>query len=158
ALVALSALTYGALGRFGLFAGFVIAVGFVLMSFLRWVALVSNLGGLDDTIDRAETAALSVFSSVSAVGGLVRREYGPANAPPHGHVITSPEIGYFCHIDMTALDDACKRLYADIWLRVRPGCFADGVSPLAIVACDRELRDEDRAAIRRAFTISHARD
>src|SRR5690606_13477314 len=44
ALVALSALTYGALGRFGLFAGFVIAVGFVLMSFLRWVALVSNLG------------------------------------------------------------------------------------------------------------------
>ncbi|MFH1497088.1 MAG: DUF2254 domain-containing protein [Verrucomicrobiota bacterium] len=158
ALVALSALTYGPLGRFGLFAGFVIAVGFVLMSFLRWVALVSNLGGLDDTIDRAEAAALGVFSSVSAVGGLGGREYGPADAPPAGHVITSPEIGYVCHVDMAALGEVCKRLDADIWLRVRPGCLADGVSPLAVLTGDRQLRDEDRAAIRRAFTIAHSRD
>lgn len=158
ALVALSALSYGTIGRFGLFVGFVITVAFVLMSFLRWVALVSNLGGLDDTIDRAEAAALRVFSSASAIGALGGREYGAGENIPEGGGVVSPEIGYLCHVDMEALDKLAERLQVELWLRVRPGSFVDTASVLATIAGEAELSEEDQASIRDAFTIGRSRD
>lgn len=158
ALVALSALSYGTVGRFGLFVGFVVAVSFVLMSFLRWVALVSNLGGLDDTIDRAEKAALEVFSSPLAIGGIGGREYGEADPVPAGVDVVASEIGYLCHVDMGALNDLADRLNATIWLRARPGAFVDTVKVLITVAGVTQLGEEDATQVRDAFTIQPSRD
>ncbi|HRE82918.1 MAG TPA: DUF2254 domain-containing protein [Opitutaceae bacterium] len=158
ALVALSTLSYGTVGRFGLFVGFVIAVSFVLMSFLRWVALVSNLGGLDDTIDRAEKAALEVFSSPAAIGGIGGREYGDDVSMPTGLDFMALRIGYLCHVDTTALNELAERLNATIWLRVRPGAFVDTARQLVTVVGVDRLDEEDEARLRDAFTIQPSRD
>lgn len=158
ALVALSGLSYGTVGRFGLFVGFVITVAFVLMSFLRWVALVSNLGGLDDTIDRVEAAAMRVFSSVPTVGGLGGREYGGDETVPAGVDVVLPRIGYLCHVDMPALGELAERLQAELWLRVRPGAFVDTAKALVTVVGPAPLSEEDQALLREAFTICPARD
>lgn len=159
ALVALSALSYGEIGRFVLFVGFAISVGFVLMAFLRWVGLVSNLGGLDDTIVRAETSAMRVFSSPGIMGGLGGHEYPIEQDTPEGKPIFSQEIGYLCHIDMPHLEEIAARLNIEIWMCVRPGRFVDTVSEIArITGKPNNLSEKDLHAIQNAFTIAHARD
>lgn len=158
ALVALSALSYGRVGRFGLFVGFVITVSFVLMSFLRWVALVSNLGALDDTIDRAEAAALRVFSSADTVGGLGGREYPPEKTLPDGQEVHAPEIGYLCHVDVSELDKLAEHHDAEMWLHVRPGTFVDTATPLVSLVGGKKLTEEDEKAVLKAFTIGQSRN
>src|SRR5690606_8706507 len=51
-LTAISAIDFEASGRFMLFVGFVFLVGWVLLSFLRWVDRVTRLGRMSDTLGR----------------------------------------------------------------------------------------------------------
>lgn len=73
ALVAISITDYGAGGRLLLFAGYCFMVGWVLVSFVRWVDRVSKLGRMNDTIERVEEACRKAFPTTRS-HGLSRRE------------------------------------------------------------------------------------
>lgn len=158
ALVVLSALDYGNIGRFVLFIGFVLSVGFVLMAFLRWVGLVSNLGALDDTIDRTEETAIGVFSSTSAIGGMGGKEFTNEQEIPEGIAVISPKIGYLRNVDIEALSEFAAERRIELWLKARPGKFVDSATELIVVPGNLPLSDEEYSTIQGAFTIGRTRN
>ena len=70
ALIALSIANYGAVGRLILFVGYCFIVGWVLISFIRWVDRVSNLGRMSDTLNHVEEACREAFRSPETIGTL----------------------------------------------------------------------------------------
>jgi ABC-type multidrug transport system fused ATPase/permease subunit len=71
ALVAISLGNYdGAGGRLLLFVGYCIMVGWVLISFVRWVDRLSRLGRMGDALERVEEACHEAFSSPESMGTL----------------------------------------------------------------------------------------
>ena len=62
-LVMLRTGVYGAGGRVVLFVATILVIVLVVVVLLRWIARISNLGLLSDTIDRAESATRDALKS-----------------------------------------------------------------------------------------------
>ena len=158
ALVAVSAIPYGTLGRFFLFVGYVLIIAWVLVSFIRWVDQVSNLGRVSDTIRRVEAACQEAFTDPATAGTLGARP-APADAPETGLLLTTQKIGYLQFVDVEALQDAAHEWQATIRLLVRPGAFLDRCRPLASVIgpASLVLDDEKKERLLKAFTLGEER-
>ncbi len=154
-LVALSAIPYGKLGRFTLFAGFVLIIFWVLFAFVRWVDQISKLGRMHDTIRRVEDACRSVFQDPLIAGTLGAKEAG--NGHLTGMSIFTQQIGYVQHIDVSEIDAIAEKLQTTVRLQVRPGAFVDRNRQLAIIAGQDELEDDVREALEACFTFGHER-
>jgi uncharacterized membrane protein len=138
----LSALDFGAPGRFVLFLGFVLLVGWVLMSFLGWVDRISRLGRLNDTLERVGEKARLAFSDPEIAGTLGAK---PARNFSHGenlHPVISQQFGYVQHLDMETLQKIANAEDALILLKVRPGAFVSAGTPIAAIRSDA-LPDKD---------------
>ncbi|SKA80231.1 Uncharacterized membrane protein [Prosthecobacter debontii] len=155
ALVALSAIPYGGLGRFFLFVGYVGIVVWVLVSFIRWVDQVSKLGRVHDTIQRVETAALEAFTDPILAGTLGGKPASLSTGDNHAKslVIHTPKIGYLQFVDMEALQGVAEECKSTLRLEVRPGAFLDRCRPLLIVQGITSLDDELKERLVRAFTL-----
>lgn len=154
-LVALSATTYSVLSRFSLFIGFVLIIGWVLFSFIRWVDLVSKLGRMHDTIRRVEEACQDAFEDPLIAGTLGAKQAGSRTMD--GTVFRGPEIGHIQHIDVAEINAIAEKLGQTIRLLVRPGSFVDRNRPLAIIGDSPELDDDTRKKFENSFTIGDER-
>ncbi len=159
AIVALVAISlgnyYGAGGRLLLFAGYVIMVAWVLVSFVRWVDRVSKLGRMGDTLERVEEACREAFSSPEAMGTLGAKKADDNSFS--GARVKSDVIGYVQNIDMEALDEIAKKLETTIRVLERPGAFVDPHDSLVIVGDKNDLDDETVDRIRKSFHLGDAR-
>lgn len=155
ALVALSILNYGDGGRLLLFAGYVGIVVWVLVSFVRWVDRISNLGRMGDTLERVEEASVEAFSSSDLSGSLGGK---PARSPaPEGTEVFPEEIGYVQNVDVAELDSIASDLGISIRVNRRPGSFVDLRDALAVIPETGEVNQETVDKVRRTFQMGEAR-
>lgn len=155
ALVALSAIPYGALGRFTLFVGYVLIIGWVLFGFVRWVDRISKLGRMHDTIRRVEDECLEAFQDPLIAGTLGARESGAEGID--GISLKCSQIGHIQHIDVAAVHEIAEKLDTTVRLLVRPGSFIHRNRALAIIAGSPVLDDGLKEKLVAAFTIGDER-
>lgn len=158
ALVAVSAIPYGTLGRFFLFIGYVLIIAWVLVSFIRWVDQVSKLGRVNDTIRRVEKACLEAFTDHATAGAMGARP-ASKDARDEGLALNSQKIGYLQFVDVEALQAAAQEWQATIRLHARPGTFLDRCRPLAsIIGPDSLVLDDGkRERLMKAFALGDER-
>ncbi|RYD41684.1 MAG: DUF2254 domain-containing protein, partial [Verrucomicrobiaceae bacterium] len=154
-LVALSALSYGPLGRLLLFTGYSLIIVWVLVSFIRWVDQVSKLGRMNDTIRRVEEACSGAFTDPAISGNLGARPASDVGA--HGPRIFADAVGYVQHIDMEQLHKTMETQGTKLRLLVRPGAFMDRHRPLAVVLGSTRLGEDILGTLSSAFTIGDER-
>lgn len=155
ALIALSITTYGAVGRLILFVGYCFIVGWVLISFIRWVDRVSNLGRMSDTLNHVEEACQEAFHSPETIGMLGANTVSKNSFS--GSVFKAEAIGYIQNIDIASLNTIADEISSTIRVLERPGAFVDHHSPLAIVADEEELDEDVSRRIHEAFKIGDTR-
>jgi uncharacterized membrane protein len=155
ALVAISLVQYGAGGRLLLFAGYCVMVGWVLVSFVRWVDRVSKLGRMNDTLERVEEACREAFSSPEAMGTFGAKKAGDSEVS--GAEVKSDVIGCVQNIDIEELNKTAEELGTTIRVLERPGAFVDPHDSLAVVDGHGSLEDEIAERIRKSFQLGDAR-
>ncbi len=155
ALVALSILEYGNNGRLLLFAGYVAMVIWVLVSFVKWVDRVSNLGRMGDTLERVEETCDEAFSSPELMGTLGARL--AKGGSPAGKEIFSEQIAYLRNVDVSELDAVAGELGAVIRLHRRPGAFVDRKDSLAAVIGGNAPDEDALRRIKEAFQMGDSR-
>lgn len=156
ALVALSAIPYGATGRFALFVGYVLIVAWVLVSFVRWVDQVSKLGRVHDTIGRVERACRESLLTPSSSGSL-GAHIAPADVPVSGWALKSQKAGYIQFVDMELLNTVAEENHMQFCLKVRPGSFSDVCRPLLLVEHGGNPDEETAQRMLSAFQVGDER-
>ncbi len=155
-ITALSALDFGDAGRFFLFLAFCVMVGWVLISFLRWVDRVTRLGRLGDTVERIMDMARETFSSAEILrgfGGVETRE----TPPDSGMEIRAMKCGYLMHVEMEDLQALAEEVEGEIWLRFRPGTLVTPEQALATVTFDGKWPTNGDDRLRAAMTLGNER-
>lgn len=143
AQIALGLGYYGSNGRFVLFIGTLAMLVYLIVTLVRWVRTLSQLGRFSNTLARIEAAALAACQAHAAAPWLGATA-GPAALPP-GQAVCSRQVGYVRRIDMGALQGMAEAAGMRIHLRVRPGQFVGPGQLLAVLgpdpAADRHAGD-----------------
>jgi len=156
-ITALSAVSFGSGGRFMLFVGFVLLIGWVLMSFLRWVDRVSRLGKLGDTLERLTDAANAAFSDPS-ISGLLGGRPLTKDMADEGREVLAERFGYVQYVDMSALQEIAEDVKGEIRLKVRPGFYVSPYSAVGWVVSTQEVDESLDEKILRAITFGKERN
>ena len=134
-IIALSTGAYGAQGRVMLFAVTLAVVMLIVYTLLRWIAHLSKLGRVGETIDRVEAATIAALEHRARWPFLGGAPY-PADLRLANTAValTSPVTGYVQHIDVQALEDVANEHGLNIYVDVLPGSFVHlGMSLARIV-------------------------
>lgn len=157
-ITALSALDFGAPGRFMLFVGFVLLVGWVLMSFLRWVDRVSRLGKLGDTLEHISEGAHIAFSDPDTVRFLGGRSRHDSTPPTDGALLYSDRFGYIEHLDMKGLQALAESMDGEIWFDIRPGILMIKNAPIGVIKSDKKPDDDQIAKLLKCIITNNDRN
>ncbi len=157
-ITALSALDFGGPGRFMLFLGFVLLVGWVLMSFLRWVDRVSRLGKLGDTLQRVAEAAQKAFANSEIVGLFGGRPHEDGKRPEDALVLRFDQFGYVQHLDMEELQEIAREIDGEIWLDVRPGTLVTANAPVGVIRCAGKPDEKKLTKVLRCLSVGSDRN
>ena len=133
-IIALSTGFYGEQGRVLLFGGTVAVILMIVITLLRWISYLAQLGRVHDTIRRVECAAIDAVRSIAHPP----RRAGLATPPlpPGATPLRCDRIGYVTHVDAKALRDCSQASGGRIFLAVLPGMFIDPDRVLAWVDGD----------------------
>ncbi|WP_410219339.1 DUF2254 domain-containing protein [Paracoccus sp. (in: a-proteobacteria)] len=158
-LVVLQTNAYGDQGRAVLFIVTVGVLVLIVISLLRWIDRLIQLGRVEETTQRVEEAARRAIETRIAepyLGGHPR----PAGAVPSGspHAICAEETGYIVHIDMGALEEIAASRKARVDIAQLPGAFLYQGRPLAWISQGAALEPEDEDRLRSAFQLTQSRD
>ncbi len=152
-IIALSTGIYGDTGRVILYAGTILVIAVIVITFLRWIEHIARFGRVSDTIDRVERAASN------AVRGMVQRpRFGPREriaVPDGATAVRHTGIGRITHVDVVQLADVAKRIGAEITLAALPGTLVDPARLLVWTMAP--VDDRQACRIRDAFTLEHHR-
>ena len=162
ALVAIKSDVYGRVGMFLLFLMTLVVLGWVVLTFIRWVDQIARLGRVGTTIDRVERAAVSAINerrrspNLSAVPFDERRDGDDVGQPVYAET-----IGYVQHVNVGALQACAEKHDLVVTVAALPGTF---VAPGRALAYLRDqaggpgTRDHlDLATIEKAFIVGHDR-
>lgn len=155
-IIALKIDIYGDAGRLVLFIVTVAVVLFIILTLLRWIEYLSQLGRVGHTIDMVERAATQSVTSYCRqpyLGGTNIDDFKPAKKHT---AVTHDSIGYIQYIDLAALSRVAQRIDKPVYLIVRPGSFNDSQRPLVYLELpkDKDEQDELSKMVQGAFTIS----
>jgi uncharacterized membrane protein len=150
-IVALSAGLYDISGRFVLLIITLCLIVVVVVTLIGWIHKLSQIGGVEEAVDRVEKATRKAFQAAQPRYGCRR-----AAAIPRGaQAVHSPRIGYVQHLDEARLGTLTESLGGAIHVVALPGSYVDPTHPLAMVEAEP---DEDvRRDIRSAFVIGGGR-
>lgn len=150
-IIALSTGVYGERGRVLLFGVTLLVVLLIVVTLLRWIDHVSQLGRVADSTSRVEEATAKALRARHRHPWLDGQPLAdPAPPPPAGAwSLPPPCIGYVQHIDVPALQDLACGHGLRVRLCVLPGTFVEPSQPLALVTgqCDDHVRDKLCAAV-----------
>ncbi|MFC4726733.1 DUF2254 domain-containing protein [Coralloluteibacterium thermophilus] len=160
ALTALESGYYGQVGRLVLFVGTLAMLGYIVITFLRWIQVLSVMGRMGNTIERVERAAseaLEAWMRAPCLGGVALAE----DAPADGEEVVAGATGYLQHIDMAALQAAAEACSGRVQVLLRPGAL---VHPGRAVArlrpggpLPQERREELLRQVADAFVVGNER-
>lgn len=152
-LIGLSAGIYGKGGHLVLFLLTVVMVTAIVVTFLRWVDVLSHFGRVPDAIERTARAA------ADAVAGWIERPHlGGCQADgafDEDFGVDSARMGYVRYIDMAALQKVAEKGCGKILVSASPGAFLDQEQPLVRMTFEP---DEDvQRSISEAFDVADNR-
>ena len=147
---------YGAGGRVVLYVVTLLVIVLIVVTLLRWIDYVLQLGRVGPTSERVEkTAAAAMRKRRDApyLGG----QPGTDNPDPMPGAVTvkSAAMGYVQHIDIAALQEAADAENLQIHVASLPGHFVGTSRPLAYVIGSPS--SECLETIRDGFTVGHTR-
>lgn len=157
-LIALNTGLYGGGGRLVLFAATLILVALIVITLLRWIDHLGDLGRVSETISRVERVAkeaMEVHCNNPYMGGFERTE-----KPDRPTVIDHHQIGYIQNIDVPKLQKIAEEIDADFYLERRPGAYCTPNLPILYVTLRNDeagLSHELVDDIRSAFVIGDRR-
>ena len=155
-IVALSSHAYGVTGRFILFTVTIGVILLIVITILRWIEHLSQLGRLGETVDRVEAATLTAIEERVLFPSLDAKELDLDNPPDYiDNTLFHKDIGYIQHIDIEALNRYAKEHDAEISLLVGSGDFIH--LNRAIGCTNIELSESFVTAIQSTFTIGSDR-
>lgn len=152
-IIALSTGIYGNTGRVILYAGTILVILFIVVTFLRWIQHIARFGRVSDTIDRVERATTTAVREMAQ-----QARFGTADQssiPSGASVVHHEKLGRITHIDLAKIGEVADVIGADIHLVSIPGHLVDPAKPLAWVKTT--LNDDQACLIQDAFTIEHHR-
>ena len=152
-IIALSTGLYGETGRVFLYAGTILVIIVIAVTFLRWIEHVTHFGRVSDMIERVERAAAAAVETMAQ-----RPCFGEAQpaAVPEG-VCTVRHHGFdrVTHVDYAQLARVAEEIDGDVHVTALPGAFAD---PRRVIAWTRASADErQQRRIHAAFTFDRQR-
>lgn len=155
-IIALTTGAYGATGRVILFAGTILVILLIIITFLRWIAQIAQFGRVSDTVHRIEKAALqAIKSAVSDIRFTGDPPDPAASGPaPGAEPVHAERIGRVTHVAFADLSELAQEHDARITVAAKVGTFVDPDRPLVWVEGGN---DDCRAEIIDAFTIAHER-
>nr|WP_319388146.1 DUF2254 domain-containing protein [uncultured Cohaesibacter sp.] len=147
-IVVLKTGAYGPQGRAVLFGVTIAVIALIVLSLLRWIDYLTQLGRVEKAAGRVETATRKAVLARLAqpyLGGQPLRRVG--RIPDDALTIRSPETGYVQHIDMQRLSDCVEGRKARLYLDVVPGNFVFLNAPLArLVLTEAGANERDGSA------------
>ena len=155
AIIALKIFQYGAAGRLMLFAGLVVMVVFVLISFINWIDQAMKLGRQSTTIAKLKEVAETSITPATA-GTFGARPFTGVR-PGDGAVVRSGASGYVSALGLTRLQKCAESEDCHVVLLVRPGEYCSHDKPIAIVLQADAATDAIEGAIREAVELDDVR-
>lgn len=146
---------YGQSGRVVLFAVTILVVLIIVISLLRWIELLSQLGRVGDTLQRIEAAAgnaLSLHLQSPWLGGSPMTGAPPVDTKP----VLPDANGFLQHCDTAKLSNIAEDAGIEVYLAVRPGDFLHLAAPafhIRPLPADDESADELRKRLLATLTI-----
>jgi uncharacterized membrane protein len=156
ALVALKNGYYEKAGHFALFTLTIILFAWVIMTFLRWVDRIAQLGRLATTIDKVEkatTASMQRRRCAPNLGGAAAGMFQNTDQAIYGS-----SIGYVQRIDMNSLQTYAEETGIRIIVAALPGAFsAPGRAVAYVTSSPGNLSEDEAQQIVDAFQIGKER-
>ena len=156
ALVALKNGYYGNAGHFALFALTVMIFAIVILTFLRWVDRIADLGRLSTTIDKVEKATAAAMQRrrcAPTLGGAPVGMFQDSDEAVYGS-----SIGYVQRIDIDAMQAYAEETGIRVIVAALPGAFSAPGRALAHLSSDSvDLSKVDKTPIANAFQIGNER-
>ncbi|WP_234403952.1 DUF2254 domain-containing protein [Neisseria animaloris] len=122
---------YGQNGRFVLFVSTVVVLVYLIVTLIRWVYTLSQLGRMDNTLNKIQTAAyqaLVEFRANPQMGTAWRGTCGSS-----ARLVKAGYSGYLTHIDMASLQNRAEKSEAYVHILVRPGELLMHDTPLMLI-------------------------
>jgi uncharacterized membrane protein len=156
ALVALKNGYYEKAGHFALFTLTIILFAWVIMTFLRWVDRIAQLGRLATTIDKVEKAATASMQRrrrAPTLGGAPVGRFKDSDQAIYGS-----SIGYVQRIDINTLQAYAEEKGIRIIVAALPGAFSAPGRVIAYLTSNPgDLSEDDSKKIGEAFQIGNDR-
>lgn len=146
---------YGPSGRIVLFVFTLGVIALVVVTLIRWIDSLTNLGRLGETITRVKRAAITALEQERDTPILGATAVASRNTRTFRHPVILPGIGYVQHVDAEMLHAVAERLGADLFIAAMPGKLVDGVQPAAWSTV--ELPHQASAELAEAWTVADAR-
>ena len=151
-IVALSIHAYDVAGRFILFIVTIGVILLIVITMLRWIEHLSQLGRVGETTDRVEAATLTAIEKRVLFPNLDAKEFDPDNPPDYvDNKLFHQDIGYVQHVDIDALNRCAKTNDAEVSLLVSSGDFIH--LNKAIACANIELSESFVAAIQSTVSV-----
>ncbi|WP_027134927.1 DUF2254 domain-containing protein [Geminicoccus roseus] len=148
-IIALSTGLYGEAGRIVLFFVTILVAGFIVVTFIRSIDHVSQLGRVGDSIDRVAATAVQAMDDRRENPYLGGRPL--AGRPRPHHPVRLEKIGYVQHLDMAALQRLAEEVEGEIHVDALPGRLVDPSRP--VLWTNFELDDAQHQRLHDAFSV-----
>lgn len=145
-ILALKIFDYGPFGRFLLFAGLIVIVVFVLVSFINWVDHAMKLGLPTTTIAKLSTIAMESTSAENCLSFSAKQWLG--HVPDGSAPMYLEQFGYLVAVDLPGLQAVAQDAGCELTLAVRPGDYCEPTRPFAYVSPGSALNGSVAEAIR----------
>ncbi|GHA73777.1 DUF2254 domain-containing protein [Cognatilysobacter bugurensis] len=155
-LIALQTGLYGSTGRLLIYIVTLVVILLVVVTLLRWIDHVLQLGRVSQTAGRVEKAAERALRERREHPNLGGYPFpSEDDLPQDATRVEAPEMGYVQHVDMDALHDRTRQGAIRIYVLSPPGAYVHPRRPLALVTGPTD--EKDLKEICEAFSIGDTR-
>lgn len=151
AKIALGMEFYEQNGRFILFVSTILVLIYLIITLIRWVYTLSQLGRLGNTLSKISNATEKSLNTYRLAPNMhaTRISSLSVNAIP----LIAKCSGYLTHIDMATLQEKAEQTNCNIHINVRPGELISPDNILCLI--DGEMENPD--CLRKSFVLANSR-
>ncbi|MDP9499708.1 DUF2254 domain-containing protein [Bisgaard Taxon 45] len=152
AKTALGMAFYAQNGRFILFISTVAVLLYLIITLIRWVYTLSQLGRLGNTLEKIEQVtgnALQHYRHSPQMNAVSMRQPSAV-----AKKVVAKKSGYLTHIDMQGLQKKAQALEGYIHIYVRPGVL---ISPDTVICALETEQDVEEETLRQCFVLAKER-
>lgn len=143
---------YGQNGRFVLFVSTILVLVYLIVTLIRWVHTLSQLGRMGNTLNKIHAAAENSLLNYRTQPNMGATWHG--NIGQKSVMVEAQSSGYLTHIDMATLQSKAEAQDWHIYIAVRPGELIMPGTVLAMV----DKGGEEAADLHNCFLLEVERN